>query len=100
MAIFPYVLLAVYLLAINFYALQLVRSQKRRASGREPDTKAGNAKLLAAGLLGGAIAAYVTMLASRFKTDDLLPMVLLPLLAVCNAFLVWALLRSGLLVIT
>ena len=99
MAILPYVLLAVYLLAVNFYALQLVRTLKRKTAGRGADPKAGNGKLFLAGLLGGAIGAYVTMLVTRYKTDSLLPMLALPLLAVCNVYLVWTLLRSGMLVI-
>ena len=95
----PYLLLAVYILAINLYAFQLVRSQRRAAAERGAGSKTGNAKLFLAGVLGGALGAYAMMLALRFKTDHLLPMIVLPLLIVLNAYLVVTLLRNGILVI-
>ena len=90
----PYLLLAAYLLAVNLYAFLWVRTQRRAAEGRARGGS-GNARLLLAGLLGGALGGYIAMLALRFKTDNLLPMLLLPLMIVLNGYLVYALVRGG-----
>lgn len=95
----PYILLAIYLAAVNVYAFMLVRSQKKAAEERNADKKAGNAKLFVAGFLGGAVAAYAALFILKFKTDSLLPMILLPLLAALNIYVVVALVRSGILLI-
>ena len=93
--IFVYILLGVYLAAVNLYAFLLVRNQKRRAAERGNEDKSGNARLLTAGFLGGAIAAYAAMFIYRHKTDNALMMVLLPLLGALNLYLIYALIRSG-----
>ena len=93
--IFVYILFGVYLAAVNLYAFLLVRNQKRRAAERGNEDKSGNARLLTAGFLGGAIAAYAAMFIYRHKTDNALMMVLLPLLGALNLYLIYALIRSG-----
>ena len=85
--IFVYILFGVYLAAVNLYAFLLVRNQKRRAAERGNEDKSGNARLLTAGFLGGAIAAYAAMFIYRHKTDNALMMVLLPLLGALNLYL-------------
>ena len=95
----PYLLLAVYFAAVNVYSFMLVRSQKRAAEERNTDKKSGNAKLFIAGFLGGALAAYVALFVLKFKTDNLLLMIMLPILAAINIYLAVLLLRSGILVI-
>lgn len=90
--IFAYVLAGVYLLAINLYAFLLVRSQKR--TYRASSSSGGRLKIILAGALGGSVAAYAALLALRFKTDDLLLMLLLPVLAVINAGVTFLLLRG------
>ena len=47
-----------------------------------------------AGLLGGAVTAYAAMFAMKFRTDDPLPMIALPLLAAVNILLAVALIRG------
>ena len=85
------------LLGLNvfYYAFLLVRNQKRRAAERGNEDKSGNARLLTAGFLGGAIAAYAAIFIYRHKTDNALMMVLLPLLGALNLYLIYALIRSG-----
>lgn len=93
-----YVILAVYLLAINLYGFLLVRSLKRRSQERGEPARNGYGKLFIAGLLGGAAAAYAGLLAYKYNTDKLLPMILLPILAALNIYAVIVLLRSGILI--
>ncbi len=90
--IFAYVLAGVYLLAINLYAFLLVRSQKQ--TSREDSARGGRRKIILAGALGGSAAAYAALLALRFKTDDMLLMLLLPVLAVVNVGITFFLLRG------
>lgn len=96
---FLYILLAVYLAAVNVYSFMLVRTMKNRAEERRDERKAGNAKLYIAGLLGGAAAAYVALFVMKFRTDSILLMITLPVLAALNVYLVVALLRSGILIV-
>ena len=88
--IFAYVLAGVYLLAINLYAFLLVRSQKQ--TSREDSARGGRRKIILAGALGGS--ADAALLALRFKTDDMLLMLLLPVLAVVNVGITFFLLRG------
>ena len=90
--IFAYVLAGVYLLAINLYAFLLVRSQKQ--TSREDSARGGRRNIILAGALGGSAAAYAALLALRFKTDDMLLMLLLPVLAVVNVGITFFLLRG------
>lgn len=94
-----HILLAVYLAAINVYSFILVRTLKKREETREADKKSGNAKLFIAGFLGGALAGYVALFALKYRTDNLLLMIVLPVLAALNVYLLVALFRSGVLVI-
>ena len=91
-----YILLGVYLAAANIYAFFLVRAEKRRELERGERVRS-TGKLLIAGLLGGAVTAYAAMFALKFRTDDPLPMITLPLLAVINVLLVIALVRGGMI---
>ena len=81
-----YVLLSVYILAVNFYAFRLVKSQRDDfEAGGEPCGRDG--KLILAAILGGATAIYLTMFAMRFRLGNLLLMIAMPVLAVANGYL-------------
>lgn len=88
-----YVLIGVYFAAANVYAFFLVRTEKRRETARDEKT-GGSGRLLLAGLLGGAITAYAAMFVLKFRTDDPLPMIALPLLAAVNVLFAVALIRG------
>lgn len=88
-----YLLIGVYLAAVNLYAFLLVRSCRK--AERELGKREGSGRLLIAGLLGGAAAAYAAMFILKYKTNELLPMTMLPLLAVLNGLLVFALVRGA-----
>ncbi len=79
-----YILLTVYILAVNFYAFRLVKTQREDfEAGGEP---AGDGKLLLAAVLGGAAAIYISMFAMRYRLGNLLLMIAMPVLAVINVY--------------
>lgn len=118
-----YVLLIVYILAINFYAFLLVKSLKEKEREAEiqrlqeqsnplsnlPTNSANNTpyqgsekpndksvgKLCITGLLGGAITIYVCMFILKYKRADLLLMVLMPILGILNIYFWVLLFKSG-----
>ena len=90
-----YILFGVYLAAVNIYSFLLVRSQKQASRDQEYASKNRNSKLLIAGFLGGAIAAYAALFLLKFKTDNLLLMIILPILAVLNIYLIIILFRNS-----
>lgn len=79
-----YVLLVVYILAVNYYGFRLVK-EKRDAEecGACPQ---GEGKLLLAAALGGAAAIYIAMFCMHYRLTSLLLMVAMPLLAVLNLY--------------
>ena len=102
-----YVLVIAYILAVNFYAFLLVKSLKQSQSesalSQDPanptpapaKTDKSTSKLIITGLLGGAITIYVCMFIMKYKRDNLLLMVLMPLLSVINVY-AWVLIfKSG-----
>ena len=74
----------VYLCAVNVYAFLLVRSLCFSTRSRAISESAANKKLFVAALLGGAVCAYIAMLVYRCKTNELLPMILIPVIAAAN----------------
>ena len=90
-----YILAAVYIAAINLYGFLLVKTQKKRRDERGERAAAADAKLIIASLLGGAAAVYTAMFVTKFRTDSLLLMILVPVLIVLNLYLFFILFRSG-----
>ena len=80
-----YVLLTVYILAVNFYAFRLVKAQRDGADEGENPRKT-DGKLILAAILGGAPAAYAAMFALHFRLGNLLLMIAMPVLAVLNLY--------------
>ena len=83
--IFLYILLSVYIVAINFYSFRLLKTQQEEWDGGEKPNK-NDGKLILAALLGGAAAIYVSMFILRFRLSNLLFMILMPLVAVVNFY--------------
>lgn len=80
-----YVLLTVYILAVNFYAFRLVKSEAD--TGEEGDSlRREDVRLLLAAALGGAAAVFITMLVLKFRLGNALLMIALPLIAVLNGY--------------
>ena len=112
-----YIMLAAYILSINFYSFLLVKSLRDEekkaelerqaaplidaASAEKPISQSGKTsdrslgKLCIAGALGGAVAIYACMFIFKYKRANLLLMVLMPLLGVLNIYLFVLLFRSG-----
>ncbi len=84
--IFLTILLSTYILAVNFYAFRLLRTQRNRCSSGEIKEGDGDGKLLLAGVLGGAIAVYATMFFLKYRLESCILMLALPLLAVVNVY--------------
>ena len=75
-----YVLVAVYILAVNFYGFRLVRTQYEESGGGEA------VRMLLTAALGGALAQFITMLVLRFRLKNLVLMIALPLFIVLNGY--------------
>ncbi len=82
--VFLYILLTVYIVAVNFYAWRFVKAQRDSVDAGEP--AAGDGKLFLAAIMGGAIALFVSLLAMKYRLSSFVLMVFLPMLAVFNIF--------------
>lgn len=91
-----YVILIVYILAINFYSFLLFKSQRDECEATDKVTKSGDGKLFLAAFLGGAITIYISMFIFKYRTKSLLLMIAMPVLAVFNVYLWILAFRSGL----
>ena len=113
-----YILLIVFILAVNFYSFLYLRNlhkaeqtpPKKEETSPSPNLETtpseqkkvskktkGNFdwKLLLSGALGGAITIYVCMFIFKYKLNDLLLMVVMPVLAAANGYLWFVLFQSG-----
>ncbi|MBO5046646.1 MAG: hypothetical protein J6C93_07255 [Clostridia bacterium] len=80
--LFPF-LLGVYIIAVNFCAYRIVAAQREKRLDGE---KSSDGKLYLCALLGGAPAVYVTMFCLRYRLEDILLMIIIPLIAVLNFY--------------
>ena len=81
---FLYVLLTVYIIAVNFYGFRFVKQQRdARDSGECPP---GDGRLFLACFLGGALAVYISLFLMRYRLSSFVLMVFLPLVAVFNVY--------------
>ena len=89
-----YIVVAVYIAAVNFYAVMLIKSQ-RDEEGDDGKRHSGDGKLILTALLGGAIGIYVSMFAMKYRLKNLLFMVLMPVIAVLNVWFFYVAFKSG-----
>ena len=89
-----YIIFGVYIAAINFYAVMLIKSQ-RDESDDSQSPKTGDGKLILTAILGGAIALYICMFIMRYRLKNLLLMILLPVIGVLNVYFFITAFRSG-----
>ena len=90
-----YVILATDILAVNFYAVMLLKSQ-RDEYGEQESKPSGDGKLILTAILGGALAIYISMFIMRYRLKNLLLMILMPVVAVLNIWFFFLAFRSGL----
>ena len=91
-----YILLIVYIIAVNIYAIMLIRSKRDEAADLDGKEHRGDGKLILTAILGGATALYVSMFIMRYRTKNLPLMILLPVIAVLNVWFFVLAFRSGL----
>ena len=90
-----YIIFIVYILAVNFYAILLLKSQRDEYGENDSKMNSGDCKLILTAILGGAIAIYVSMFIMRYRTKNLLLMILMPVIAVLNIYFCIVAFRSG-----
>lgn len=90
-----YIIFIVYIIAVNFYAFILIKSQRDESDDNDAKSNNGLGKLFLTAILGGAIGIYVSMFIMRFRTNNLLLMILMPVIGVINVYLFIAAFRSG-----
>ena len=96
MPIIFYILLIVYVLAINLYgALMLHFQKKAREEGDEENIAISDTKLLLAGLLGGATAIFVSMFIFKYRLKSIVMMILMPLFIALNVYGIIILFTNG-----
>ena len=90
-----YIVFTVYIIAINFYSIMLLISQKNEYLTDESKLNSGDGKLILSALLGGALGIYVTMFITRFKLKNMLFMILMPVIGTLNVWFIVLAYRSG-----
>lgn len=90
-----YIIYIVYILAVNFYAVMLLKAQREEFGDNDSKVTSGDGKLILTAILGGAIAIYVSMFIMRYRLKNLLLMILLPVIAVLNVYFCIVAFRSG-----
>ncbi len=92
-----YIIIIVYLIAINLYGILMLRFQKKaREDGDEENIGISDTKLLLAGILGGATGIFVFMFVFKYRLKSLFMMVLMPVFIAINIYLLFVALNSGL----
>ena len=91
-----YIIFIVYILAVNFYAVILLKSQRDEFGNNEAKMHSGDGKLILTAILGGAIGIYVSMFIMRYRLKNLLLMILMPVIGVLNVYFFIVAFRSGL----
>ncbi len=89
-----YVIFTVYIFAVNFYAVVLLKSQKDEF-GENEQKPTGDGKIILTAILGGALAIYISMFCMRYRLKNILFMILMPVIAVLNVYLFYLAYRSG-----
>ncbi len=79
-----------YILAINVYGFLLIYFQKKNLEEMR-ETKVKDGKLIISGMLGGGVGIYLAMFIFSHRLQNLLLMILIPILIVINAYILIAL---------
>ncbi len=97
MVMFIYVLIIVYIIAINVYGIMMLRFQKKaRENGDDENLMVSDAKLFLTGFLGGATGIYVFMFIFKYRLKSLFMMVFMPVLIALNVYSIIFLMNGGL----
>lgn len=88
MPIILYIILAVYLAAINLYGILLLHFQKKAQNECDELNKVSDWKLFLAAALGGAIGIFVFMFIFKYRLKNLPLMIVLPILTALTVYFV------------
>jgi uncharacterized membrane protein YsdA (DUF1294 family) len=84
-----YIILIVYLLAINLYSVLLLKEQKKTIDDcLEHSEKINDGKIFFTALLGGALGIYVSMFIMKYRLKSMFLMVFMPVLIAVNIYLI------------
>ena len=90
-----YILFIAYILAVNFYAVLLIKSQKEDCGDDQAKMHQGDGKIILTALLGGAVAIYACMFIMKYRLKNLMLMILMPVIAVLNIYFMVIAFKSG-----
>ena len=91
-----YIIIIVYVVAVNFYGILMLHFQKKaRQNGDEENITISDGKLLLTGLLGGATGIFVFMFIFKYRLKSLFMMVIMPILIAINVYLIITSMRNG-----
>jgi uncharacterized membrane protein YsdA (DUF1294 family) len=92
-----YIIFGVYIIAINFYGILMLKFQKKaRIDGDEENIAISDGKLLLTGILGGALGIFVFMFIFKYRLKSLFMMVLMPVFIAITIYFVVMLFTNGL----
>ena len=89
-----YIIFGVYIIAINFYGILMLKFQKKARSEDanfedvEETYKVRDSRLFFTGLLGGALGIFVFSFIFKYRLKSLFLMVLMPVLIALNVYLI------------
>ena len=97
MPVLVYILIIVYIFAVNLYGILMLKFQKKaREKGDEENIAVSDSKILLAGLLGGATGIFIFMFIFKYRVKSLCMMVLMPVFIALNIYVLVMILNGGL----
>lgn len=90
--VFLYILLTVYIIAVNFYGYRFLKQQRDNID--EGNCPGGDGKLYLTAFIGGAPGEFLGMFIMRYRLTSLALMIFLPLLSVFNFYCFYLAYRS------
>ena len=97
MPVLVYILIIVYIFAVNLYGILMLKFQKKaREKGDEENIAVSDSKILLAGLLGGATGIFIFMFIFKYRVKSLFMMVLMPVFIALNIYVLIMILHGGL----
>ncbi len=91
-----YIVVTVYVIAVNLYGILMLKFQKdAREEGDEENLAISDSKLLLAGLLGGATGIFIFMFIFKYRLRSLVMMVLMPILIAVNVYVLILAMNGG-----
>lgn len=90
------ILIASYIVSINFYGILILHFQKKESKSENVQTPpVKDSKLFLTGLLGGAIGIYIFMFVFKYRLKSFFMMIFMPLLVVLNVYFFVTFMNSG-----